>query len=207
MISYFDVLLHESDVKLLTGPRWINDQVIAFYFEYLAHEVASPEIHFLTGAVSFLLINGELQDLEASLIRPLKLKEKKYIFAAVNDNPDVNTAEGGSHWSLLVWDRESGEFLHLDSCGNANQSAAAILATKLHKLLEIEGSLKFATLPVPQQVNMYDCALYVLKFTALLATHVGEWTATNLEVLDAVTPANITEFRKELLQLIESKRS
>lgn len=73
--------------------------------------------------------------------------------------------------------------------------------------LEIEGSLKFATFPVPQQANMQDRALYVLKFTTMLAIHTGEWTATNLEILDAVTPASITEFRKKLLQLIESKRS
>ena len=33
VLSYHDSLLKESDVSLLTGPRWLNDRVIGFYLE------------------------------------------------------------------------------------------------------------------------------------------------------------------------------
>lgn len=35
VLSYYDTLLRESDVKLLMRPRWLNDQIISFYLEYL----------------------------------------------------------------------------------------------------------------------------------------------------------------------------
>jgi len=33
VLSYHDTCLKESDVSLLEGPRWLNDKIIAFYFE------------------------------------------------------------------------------------------------------------------------------------------------------------------------------
>ncbi len=33
VLSYYDSLLRESDVALLTGANWINDKIIGFYFE------------------------------------------------------------------------------------------------------------------------------------------------------------------------------
>ncbi|GIM15870.1 hypothetical protein Vretimale_18558 [Volvox reticuliferus] len=38
VLDYHDVLLREQDVSLLEGPHWLNDQVVAFYFEYLSRE-------------------------------------------------------------------------------------------------------------------------------------------------------------------------
>lgn len=35
VLSYGDVLLRRSDVELLEGPRYLNDQIIEFFFSYL----------------------------------------------------------------------------------------------------------------------------------------------------------------------------
>lgn len=87
LLSYHDVLLRKSDVQLLRGPHWLNDQVcvavlglqccgalirafllytrhvaqiIAFYFEYLVRELfpsISKAVALIPGAMSFLLLN------------------------------------------------------------------------------------------------------------------------------------------------------
>ena len=36
ILSYHDVVIRESDVHLLDGPRWLNDVVIHFYYEWLS---------------------------------------------------------------------------------------------------------------------------------------------------------------------------
>ena len=41
VVSYHDSLLRQSDVALLSAPNWLNDQLVSFFFEYLANE------HFL----------------------------------------------------------------------------------------------------------------------------------------------------------------
>lgn len=35
ILNFKDTLLHQSDVELLNGPHWLNDNIITFYFEYL----------------------------------------------------------------------------------------------------------------------------------------------------------------------------
>ena len=34
VLSYFDSLLRQSDLALLEKPNWLNDQIIAFAFQY-----------------------------------------------------------------------------------------------------------------------------------------------------------------------------
>jgi hypothetical protein len=48
VVSLGDALVRESDLNLLSGPYWLNDRIISFFFEYL-HQVpirlipSSPE--------------------------------------------------------------------------------------------------------------------------------------------------------------------
>ncbi len=208
MISFHDVLLRQTDVDLLKGPYWLNDQLVAFYFEYLTHEVVpNASLRFLPGAAAFLLKNGTVEDVDVCFVRPLKLKQCDVIFMAVNDNPNVTQAEGGTHWSLLIWVRQECTFVHLDSYGGVNNEPARDTAKKLHAVLSTEGSMKFVAPLVPQQTNGSDCALYLLKFAQILATDLTQWSASQLKILKCVTPLSIIHFRKELLDIIESKRS
>lgn len=61
VLSYFDVVLRRGDVDLLNGPNWLNDQVIAFYFEFLTKEFfkdISDKILLVPGAVTYLLTSA-----------------------------------------------------------------------------------------------------------------------------------------------------
>lgn len=207
MLSYHDVVLYERDVATLQGSRWLNDQIVAFYYEYLAHEVATAsEIAFLSGAQAFLVMYGDPNDVVSCLVKPLGLNDKALIFMPVNDNPDVEMAEGGMHWSLLVWDGKHRVFVHLDSCGRMNRKPAQKLATKTYAVMGMNGDMKLLEPTVPQQSNAYDCALYVLKFSQILSTQRTEWSPECLDILKSVTQRGITSFREELLDLIEDKR-
>lgn len=60
VLSYHDVSLRQSDLDLLPPPNWFNDQLIAFWFEYLAqdkHPELQQEVALLPGATTFLLSN------------------------------------------------------------------------------------------------------------------------------------------------------
>jgi sentrin-specific protease 8 len=60
VLSYFDVVLRQGDVDLLTGPFWLNDQLIAFYFELLSRENFKDvsEILLIPGAATYLIISA-----------------------------------------------------------------------------------------------------------------------------------------------------
>ncbi|KAK3275228.1 hypothetical protein CYMTET_16630 [Cymbomonas tetramitiformis] len=102
VLDYHDVLLRAEDLRLLTGPEWLNDQIIAFYFEYLDREkcVATSDVLFLNGSVSFFASHSSPDDLKQMAGN---LPRREHIFFAVNNNPFTDVAEGGSHWSLLTF--------------------------------------------------------------------------------------------------------
>lgn len=60
ILSYGDVLLRKGDLKNLRPGFWLNDQNIAFYFEYLSREIFPEDTSLLLipGATTYLLTCG-----------------------------------------------------------------------------------------------------------------------------------------------------
>lgn len=76
--SYHDVLLRASDVDLVKGPHWLNDQITAFYVEYLRREHAVAGVCLLDASTTFLLascVAGEAR----MLLEPLGLDLKNVV--------------------------------------------------------------------------------------------------------------------------------
>ncbi|CAL5221185.1 g3331 [Coccomyxa viridis] len=205
VLDYHDVLLYAGDVELLRGPQWLNDQVIAFYFEYLGREKFSGKgLAYCPGCLTFLLLQSDPAELP-HIIAPLKLVEKRLVFLACNDNPDVNTANGGSHWSLLVYDGQERQYMHYDSSAGSNDVIAKTLARQLGKA-GLPGDYQSAK--CPRQANGHDCGVYVLAITdAISELHSGNrsWQELDKELSERVTPAAIAQLRKDTLQLIMNK--
>mmetsp|Transcript_27528 Transcript_27528/g.46078 ORF Transcript_27528/g.46078 Transcript_27528/m.46078 type:complete len:233 (+) Transcript_27528:446-1144(+) len=224
-LSYHDVLLRSEDIDLLRGPHWLNDQVIAFYFEYLTREKyrSAPDGPvFVNGATSFLLANSSAADVEET-VAALQLAERPLILFAVNNNPWVDVAEGGSHWSLLVsW---KNRMCHCDSAGGTNRAAAQQLALKLAPHLSAHGATPMLEARTPQQVNGYDCGMHLLANAQAVALHTsspestpstpestpcdGEcgWGGIDREVeaaVASVSAASVSKLRDEIYELILS---
>lgn len=84
VISYGDVLLRTSDVELLTGPYWINDKIIEFYFEYLNNEFlqSRKDIFLVNPSVSFWVTHAPNEETIESAIAPLNLHQKEvFVYA------------------------------------------------------------------------------------------------------------------------------
>ena len=126
-------------------------------------------------------------------------------------------AEGGSHWSLLVLERQrsGGEFWHVDSMGDTNESAARQLAATLASALDLRAgagpsanstaACSFHAARVPQQRNGFDCGVHVLAAAAAVADAAA--AVRSLAELEAalrtITPEAVTALRGSCLRLIE----
>mmetsp|Transcript_8932 Transcript_8932/g.19063 ORF Transcript_8932/g.19063 Transcript_8932/m.19063 type:complete len:237 (+) Transcript_8932:90-800(+) len=219
VLSFHDVVLRASDVRLLNGSNWLNDQVIAFYFEYLGRvkyqQLAGPSgpVLLVPGSIAYLLSNCGGPEVAASLLEPLQASKKSVIIFAVNDNPEVGTAEGGSHWSTLVYERHSGTFRHYDSSyGCSNRASASKLYKAIHaavspgqhsRLVQVDG--------MPQQRNSFDCGVYVMAVAdagccwmaaATDQEHV-DWQAREAELGTTITPEAVTQLRRCTLGIIQ----
>ena len=107
-----------------------------------------------------------------STVSQLNLLQATLILAVVNDNQSVTPGsrlglERGSHWSLLVFSRDTQTFYFVDSVGGRNNAAARSLAIKLNDAVQ-GGSEKrrveIKQLHVVQQKNSYDCGVFCCTF-------------------------------------------
>lgn len=160
-LSFQDCCIYLSDVDLLKGPHWLNDQIISFYFEYLEKEIYEEY------ADRFLFVSPEVtqcikfspEDV-AMFLEPLHAHEKDFLFFALNDNQQVERA-GGSHWSLLVFSRPENCFFHYDSSYGSNSLHKNLLVNILMRALQVPHA-RSKEASCLQQFNSYDCGIHVL---------------------------------------------
>ncbi|GLT46331.1 hypothetical protein SLA2020_417360 [Shorea laevis] len=213
ILSYNDVVLRQSDLKILSGPYFLNDRIIEFYLSYLSSSHPSQGILLVPPSIAFWITNCMDTDTLKDFIEPLKLPEKKLIIFPVNNNEDVSLAEGGSHWSLVAYYRSSNVFVHHDSHRQMNKGQAMRLFKAVVGFITSDSSsscnAKYQEyVDSPQQINGYDCALYVTANARAICS----WYETNENkdednlwfsaVKEQVNPSAVAEMRGEILGLI-----
>ncbi|KAF3663745.1 Mitogen-activated protein kinase [Capsicum annuum] len=110
-------------------------------------------------------------------------------------------AEGGSHWSLLAFGRNSNMFVHHDSssrCMNQYHSKQVYKVT----LPYTASNANYEECPnTPKQVNGYACGVYVLAIARVIC----EWYASSgtqdadtlwFSRLEQVSPSAVSEMLK-----------
>ncbi|XP_051504102.1 sentrin-specific protease 8 [Myxocyprinus asiaticus] len=203
VLSYQDSLLRRSDVALLDGPRWLNDQVIGFAFEYFAterFESLGEKVCFISPEVTQFIKYASSQDELAIFLEPLRLPSRRWVFLAVNDNS--NQTAGGSHWSLLLYQRDGGKFSHYDSQSGSNSLHARRIAAKLETFLGAGGKVPFVEEQCPLQQNSFDCGMYVICNAEALCESARVKDCPRLPA-QVITPTYITRKRTEWYSFIQ----
>ncbi|KAL7201889.1 hypothetical protein ACSBR1_033561 [Camellia fascicularis] len=133
----------------------------------------------------------------------------------VNNNDEVTEAEGGNHWSLLVFERNSNVFVRHDSYGGLNAWHAKQLYRAIVGYMGISDMASACTYvecsKTPQQVNGYNCGLY----GAAIAKAICSWYESKSEPNDddglwfstmneQVHPSVVDEMRTVILGLVKS---
>ena len=160
ILSFHDSVIRESDEKLLHGPYWLNDNIIAFYFEYLEHVVKPPyDTCYITPSVTQFIKTMPSQEV-GIFLEPLELHKKGVVFLAVNDSEALDTPSG-THWSLLVYNRARSKLFHYDSMNGANDSQALSVTQNILPYLN-DDKAEFCSAECRQQQNSHDCGIHVI---------------------------------------------
>lgn len=152
---------NELVIELL-GQNWVSDDVVSKYFDLLNSKVLKNKNLF---CMNPLISQGiKLLDDYSHLLDPPNLRNFNHLFIPVNDS--INTSgEGGTHWSLLVYNKTQASFFYYDSCGKYNIEHAQIIAGKIHKYLNNSNAdnAKVMLVQSPQQDNNYDCGIFMVS--------------------------------------------
>lgn len=211
ILSYNDVVLRRSDLDILSGPFFLNDRVIEFYFSYLSTIHQSHEILLVPPSIAFWITNCPDPENLKDFLAPLNLPGRKVVIFPVNNNDDVSVAEGGSHWSLLAYERSANVFIHHDSNGGMNKRHAMQLyntvAIYMGDPSSASNSKYVECASSPQQVNGYDCGVYVTAIAKVICNWYktkeftdGLWISVAEE---QVNPSAVSQMRREILEMIK----
>lgn len=200
VLSFHETLLHSSDVDLLTGPHWLNDTIISFYFEYLEKVIFSnaKDLLFVSPEVTQCIKMVSKEEIKVFL-HPLGCDWKQFIFFALNDN-DLPDRAGGTHWSLLVFSRPERQFFHFDSSKGSNHNVAWEFASHLIPFFA-NGSCDFVSKESLQQSNGYDCGIHVLCNADMIANHVLRHSS--VASCGIISKLAVKSKRTDLLDIIE----
>ncbi|KAE9463488.1 hypothetical protein C3L33_04618, partial [Rhododendron williamsianum] len=211
ILSYNDVVLRRSDLDILNGPDFLNDRIIEFYFSYLSSCYPSEYILLAPPSIAFWISNCPDVDYLKDFLQPLNLSRKSLVILPVNNNNDVTVAEGGSHWSLLAFERTANVFVHHDSYGGINSRHAKRLYKAIVGYMETSDTCRYLAWDrTPQQVNGYDCGLYVTAIAKAICSWYGSGGQRDGDQLwfpvvnEQVTPSAVVEMRQDILRLITS---
>ncbi|KAL2328665.1 hypothetical protein Fmac_022092 [Flemingia macrophylla] len=212
ILSYNDVVLRRSDLDILSGPYYLNDRIIEFFFSYLSSCHPSRDILLVPPSIAFWILKCPMVEALSDFIEPLHLPDKTLVIFPINDNDDVERAEGGSHWSLLAYYRDANLFVHHDSCRSMNAAPAKQLYKAVAGYMGLSrpasetSSLECTNSPL--QENGYDCGLYVTAIARIICDwHVNHKTTNTNDlwfssVKEQVTPSAVARMRDEILALI-----
>eukprot|EP00903_Cladosiphon_okamuranus_P006735 g6570.t2 len=206
VLNYHDAVIYDTDVGLFGDGGWLNDSCINWFFRVLEHEVfpGRQELLFMDPAVVSCMMN-QCDDEEelVDLGRGLDLGSRSMVFVPVNNA--TGPLSRGSHWSLLVFERETGQrgaagnndnnggsisgrqrFRHFDSSEGSNRTPAELTAAKFSQMLGksvVGGGDSSSRVEhvrdAPQQSNGFDCGMYtVLLARRLASTAAAATTAT-----------------------------
>ena len=214
ILSYNDVVLRQSDLEILSGPYYLNDRIIEFYFSYLSSCHPSQDILLVPPSIAFWIMKCPVVEALKDFLEPLHLSDKALVIFPINDNDDVSQAEGGSHWSLLAYYRHANMFVHHDSCRSMNTAHAKQLYKAVVGYMGLCGSASEASFlecaDSPKQENGHDCGLYVMAIARVICNwHVNcRNTCTSdlwfSDVKEQVTPSAVAGMRSEILALIKN---
>lgn len=170
ILSYHDTLLRQTDVGTLEPGKWVNDNIISFWFEYLEHEIYSeyeafvkfipPDVaQFIKSAAE---IPSQVSDV-SSVLESMNLGKKQLILIPINNASTSSITASGSHWTLAAFNIQNGIFSHYDSLeGSGNGSHAKAIYKVLKQILTPKRETSFHEVICCQQRNGSDCGIHLI---------------------------------------------
>ncbi|KAJ2782614.1 hypothetical protein H4R18_002182 [Coemansia javaensis] len=168
LFTYHDASVYSGDPASLRPGHAVSDAILAFYFEYLTHEILKGDGSILLlkpGAVQQLRRARDVDAMRAAL--PDDTLSKTIVFLPISNSDGAPT----HHWSLLVlcWRGDVPEFHYFDSRANRNFAHALAAKERMDQALLGGMQAHMVTHSCPQQENPHDCGIFVILFIDLLA--------------------------------------
>lgn len=185
IISKFGIDFTWHDLETLKPQKWLNDEVINFYLQFLMQRSKEsnylPKLHIFSSFFYLNLRNKGYEGVSRATrrISPSLLTDIDLIMFPIHL---------GQHWCLAAIDFRHRNILYYDSLHGNNQECLDLLYTwlasesedKLGVPFNFDGWIQECRFNIPRQSNGYDCGVFVL----VLADHLSRDASLNYSQSD-----------------------
>lgn len=148
-----NVMRDLQDINNVAMGELLDDDVITTVME--ACQNKHSDILFVNPCITQCIQFSTTDDI-CSFLDPIDAKKYDNLFFVIND---TSNGSRGTHWSLLLLNKQTKTFCHYDSLKGMNDKIALELSKKLSNYFEI---WQIIDIDCEQQTNNTDCGIYVL---------------------------------------------
>jgi hypothetical protein len=175
ILAYKNSILWREDTRGVLPGRFMEDNLLVFWIEHLAHEVYSgrSELCFLHPGAFFMILQNSVEDI-ADGLQVLALQDRQLILIPLSSDREAGQARAllgrsGAHRSLLVWVKREDKFYHYDpGKGRPNKEVAERVAHTMWGVLlkatfrdRLTPFTGLATPAIPPMRDASDSGVYV----------------------------------------------
>lgn len=207
ILHYHSIAFFKDDLGLLLPGNWLNDNNIAFIYEWLTHNHLAPRTSLVFPSIVQLLVHFPLLDDLASLI---PTKNTDYVFLPLNDiedfqETDLEAVNTGDHWLLCVYSYRSSRLYVYDSADDTNDELLEALAKRIEIGTKTK-KVEITKMVCDQQPNEDDCGVYVLMITCALMKKINDHIENNeTQLLDILSlKFDATSARMFMMKLVRT---
>ena len=205
--------LDRNSAESLKPKKQVLDNVLEYGVGMLEKEIGNDakKIGVVGPAVSEFIMQGEdpknpeiyLKSCRNMLDRAMKDQENTILF--INYNKNIHKlGEGGSHWSILHYDKKENKFFHHDPIVNTNKKYAVMMAKKL-KMINNKINATVTEIQCPQQNNSYDCGIYSLLYIKGIVQKILKGNSPNIYAKNEITDHDADKLRRDMYKQITTK--
>lgn len=148
-----NVLRDLQDINNVAMGELLDDDVITTVME--ACQNKHSDILFVNPCITQCIQFSTMDEI-CSFLDPIDAKRYENLFFVIND---TSNGSRGTHWSLLLLNKQAKAFCHYDSLKGMNDKIALELSKKLSNYFE---TWQIIDIDCEQQTNNTDCGIYVL---------------------------------------------
>lgn len=186
--------IEESDLETLNEGNWLNDNIIKSVNNIMQRKYKN--MLFVDPSVTQLIkLSNDKSDIEKN-IEDLEIKKVDWVFFPLNNNH--TDKEGGSHWSLLLYNQKEDTFYHFDPICGLNDKSVAMLIKNLNDSEKRIPEVRYVN--CPRQRNGVDCGPYTLYFAEKIAENIDAGRE-----ITKIRDCDAREYRLKLKEMIRGK--
>ena len=187
LISCGGANLNQADIDSLENKGLVTDEIILFFMQAILEYMKSQtkeRINMVGPSISYWIqAQNDKREIDHQK-KEINQKDYDYVFFPINDKDDPEKGDGGSHWSLILYNKKDNTYMYFDPLNGMNIKYAKALHLNLidttsYESIDINGRITHVVPPLvevkcQEQANGYDCGIFIMVYMATIMKNIVE---------------------------------